>query len=223
MSAEQFNAVLARLERVADRLANRRPIGGELRTPGSMDEWKKFRHVNPEKRVFQVLGGYPDLRRAMLARGWVENANPDSCYWDFKWSLNAQDIDQRNLKTGQIVNHFVGNREMTTKVGLTTNLRESSWRCGIDGNEYYPMAFCISDNLEKDDFLAEYKLCQAQAVLKRFIQHVDSPTPSTDLTFGESVLYAAVGVCERLSKELDEDVLDNHHIADCFCGVKDDE
>ena len=50
------------------------------------------------------------------------------------------DTKRRALKSGQIVNHFVGNREMTTKVGLTTNLRESSWRCGIDGDESWPLA-----------------------------------------------------------------------------------
>ena len=41
--------------------------------------------------VFNTLLGRLDKQ--------VENENPDSNFFDFKWSLNAQDIDQRSANT----------------------------------------------------------------------------------------------------------------------------
>merc|ERR1719353_2512948 len=189
------------------------------REPRNLEEWKRLQKLENHQRVFTVIGGYPDLRRTLLARGWVANDVPESPYFDLKWTLKAEDIRQTELKSHQIVNHFVGNREITTKVGLTTNLKESFWRCDVHSEEYYPQAFCVSDTGERDDFIAEFKLTQAQAVLKRFLAHVAGPAHSAELTFGESVLYAALGVCDRLCAELDEDILDEPTKAASFMNV----
>lgn len=34
-------------------------------------EWKKKNRLAPETKVFIVTGGYPDVKRALRARGWV--------------------------------------------------------------------------------------------------------------------------------------------------------
>ena len=68
------------------------------REPKNLEEWKRLQKLENHQRVFTVIGGYPDLRRTMLARGWVANDVPGSPYFDLKWTLKAEDIDQRSLK-----------------------------------------------------------------------------------------------------------------------------
>ena len=68
------------------------------------------------------------MRASLLVRGWFENPEPDSRYFDLKWALKARDIDHRRLREGQIVNHFVGAaKALTTKVGLCRSLKSLHW------------------------------------------------------------------------------------------------
>merc|ERR1719171_825935 len=89
----------------------------------SLDDWKRVAGVAPETKVFVCAGGYNDMRDALLRRGWVQNPDEASRHFDLKWARAAL-IDHDNLLTGQIVNHYDRCREITTKVGLSLNLRE---------------------------------------------------------------------------------------------------
>ena len=93
----------------------------------SLKEWKKRNRCSDKQPVFICIGGYPDMKKALQNRGWVENPDPSSKFFDFIWTLKATDIDFEALDPHQICNHFVKNREITTKVGLTVNLRNASW------------------------------------------------------------------------------------------------
>jgi len=39
-----------------------------------------------------VSKGYGDLRRDMVARGWVENEDPKSICFNMKWMVKIRDI-----------------------------------------------------------------------------------------------------------------------------------
>eukprot|EP00392_Amoebophrya_sp_AT5.2_P011129 g11204.t1 len=94
----------------------------------SMRDWRKRNHYEAVGGgVFIVIGGYPDFRQAMLNRGWIENTDPSSRFFDLIFTLKAHDIEYDRLESHQIVNHYQRNREITTKLGLTLNLRNSSW------------------------------------------------------------------------------------------------
>ena len=55
-------------------------------------EWKKKQRINPETKVFIILGGYGDLKHSLMERGWIENPDPTSLCFDVKWTLYAKDI-----------------------------------------------------------------------------------------------------------------------------------
>lgn len=62
-----------------------------------MKTWKKKNQVPDEARVFIVTGGYGYLKKTLRKRGWVENKNPESPCFDFKWTLRSKDINHNAL------------------------------------------------------------------------------------------------------------------------------
>jgi len=208
-----------RLRAAVERLTNggRSKEVPRILASANFEEWKSRRRFTSDTKVFIVIGGYPDLKRELLERGWVENPDPESPYFDLKWTLQASDIDQKNLRPTQVVNHFVRNRELTTKCGITMNMREAAWRADQSCDEFYPCAFNLADALERDDFVCTFQLNQAFAVLKRFMMDALN-APKDMLIYGESVLYAALAVCERAFQNVD-DVLDSD-LADHYWQVK---
>ncbi|KAF4677864.1 Tubulin tyrosine ligase-like, member [Perkinsus chesapeaki] len=159
-----------------------------------------------------IDGGYKDLKESLLRRGWVENVNWESTKFDIKWTLNAKDIDYIALKEGQVVNHFGRNREITTKKGLTNNLRHSySVHNLVDMEHYYPRAYDLSDPQDVGDFILEYKLTKCVSILRGFLEHVNSSEEST-LTYGPRIVDAALRVCERQQRDIN-DVIDSELVS----------
>ena len=62
-----------------------------------MKEWKKKNRVEDNQKVFIVKGGYRDVRKALLRRGWVENPDVESPCFDLKWCLKIKDIGYDQL------------------------------------------------------------------------------------------------------------------------------
>ena len=74
-------------------------------------------HATPDHlQVFVLTGAYPDVRSLLLQRGWVENGDPDSEFFDFKWCLRTKSMHATRLLRPQMVNHFSRASEcLTTK------------------------------------------------------------------------------------------------------------
>jgi len=53
-------------------------------------KWKKFNRLEQKTKVFIIKGGYHDLRRALVDRGWVENTDYSSPCFDFKWTCKVE-------------------------------------------------------------------------------------------------------------------------------------
>ena len=66
-------------------------------------EWKKKQRIDPETKVFIILGGYPDLKHSLLARGWIENPDSNSLCFDVKWTLFAKDILYEKLQVKYLI------------------------------------------------------------------------------------------------------------------------
>ncbi|KAF4663743.1 Tubulin tyrosine ligase-like, member [Perkinsus olseni] len=165
------------------------------------------------KRVFIIKGGYNDLKEALLRRGWVENLDSKSTNFDLKWTLNAKDIDYIALKDGQMANHFGRNREITTKTGLTSNLRHSySVHNLTDMDDYYPRAYDLSDPQDVGDFILEYKLTKCMSILRQFLHNVTSYSDASTLTYGPRIVDTALRVCERLQRDIN-DVIDSELVS----------
>jgi tubulin monoglycylase TTLL3/8 len=47
---------------------------------------------------------------------------------------------------------------ITTKVGLTHNLKNLIWHNNVDVDEFYPRCFDLVEQTEFDDFVEEFKM-----------------------------------------------------------------
>mmetsp|Transcript_44857 Transcript_44857/g.116172 ORF Transcript_44857/g.116172 Transcript_44857/m.116172 type:complete len:1066 (-) Transcript_44857:223-3420(-) len=181
-------------------------------------QWKKRNGFQPESKVFVCCGGYPDFRDALLRRGWLQNPDKDSTHFDLKWCMATQ-IDHERLQPHQVINHFDRCKDLTTKVGLTLNLRDSSYLTGVDHNEYYPRAFDLSDPAERADFVLSFKFSKAESILWEFLRNVEDQIQTT---FSMDVIGMALKICMRLITD-PEDVLDCPELAESLSCVTKDE
>lgn len=124
----------------------------------SFDEWKRKQNLSPGTKVFIVTGGYPDLKRALRQRGWVENPDWRSAYFDLKWTLQTKEISFDSLADYQIVNHFQKMTCLTTKIGLCRSLRNLIWYNNVDINQFYPRCYDLSDQQQVEEFTRDFKL-----------------------------------------------------------------
>ncbi len=120
-------------------------------------------------KVFIIKGGYKDLRQALLDKGWVENLDRHSTFFDLKWTTKVSDINFDSLKPGQMVNHFDNNSSLTSKYGLCKSLRSISFTESIDIDKYFPKAYDLSDLTDFENFLEVFKLVYCESILKKFL------------------------------------------------------
>jgi len=157
---------------------------------------------------------YPDFAKALLERGWFENPERDSRFFDLQWGL-GNDVHHDRLEDHQVVNHFQKCQDLTTKVGLSLNLRQSTWLSGVDSEEFYPRAYDLYDPLERADFVQNFKLTKAEAILRQFLQHLES---QAEHTFSPDVVGTALKVCTRRVTDVD-DVIDCPEICESLGSV----
>lgn len=110
--------------------------------------WKKRNGVGLNQKVFIIKGGYRQLRETLLSKGWAENEDVKSKFFDMKWTTKICDIDYAELKNGQIVNHFNNNHHLTSKYGITRRLRSLPIVFNIDIDRFYPRCFDMGDQNE---------------------------------------------------------------------------
>eukprot|EP00929_Paragymnodinium_shiwhaense_P097522 TRINITY_DN59186_c0_g1_i1.p1 TRINITY_DN59186_c0_g1~~TRINITY_DN59186_c0_g1_i1.p1 ORF type:complete len:888 (+),score=199.27 TRINITY_DN59186_c0_g1_i1:140-2803(+) len=184
------------------------PVGAERAS--DLKDWKRRKQCDPDAKVFICTGGYADFRNALLQRGWVENTTADSKHFNLKWG-KAKDINHKKILADQIVNHFGNAAQLTSKVGLTHNLKSARWCCDVDADSFYPRAFDLHDPLERGEFVLEFQLTKAESILRRFLEHVDLGDVQ-QVTFGRPVLETALAIVRRRLVDVD-DVLDNEALA----------
>ena len=108
-----------------------------------MAEWLRKGGHPENARVFSVAGCFPGVRKALLARDWVENSEPGSGLWHLKYALWQKDIGELSkLRPEQVSNYFARNNAITTKCGLFSHLYA---REGIDCDSFYPRCYDLSD------------------------------------------------------------------------------
>lgn len=128
--------------------------------------------LEDNQKVFICTGGYPDIKKALKQRGWVENKDPTSPCFDFKWTLKTKDIDHNLINDSQLVNHFNKATSITTKVGLCHNLKNLIWYNNIDVDTFFPSCFDLAVNEDLDDFIEEFKAIKAESYVKCFVREM---------------------------------------------------
>ena len=135
----------------------------------NVDEWLKKNRLDPSSKVFIVSQGYPEIKRALEERGWIENPDYESNCFHFKFTLRSKDIDYSTLSDNQIVNHFGKATTITTKSGLCKSIKNSVWACSEDPDTYFPKCFESFEEDEYNAFVAYYKLLRAESILKKVV------------------------------------------------------
>ena len=115
-------------------------------------------------KIYIVKGGYHDLRESLEDRGWVENPDVFSPFFDIKWTTKLYDIDYQNLEEWQIVNHFDKNQCLTSKYGLTKTIRSVFWNEGIDSDLFYPRCYDLADLTDFEDWIEDYKFTKVSVL-----------------------------------------------------------
>jgi len=154
----------------------------------SLEAWKKANFVHPAKKVFSINGDYPDIRAAMLARGWIENTEENSNFFNLIWTRSSKlPVD---LKDWQIINHYGNIYEISTKKHLCENIKRLvKWQ--IDPNTFFPRCFNLSDPTSYAKFLDYYHLQAVVNILKKLVK---------GQAFPQEKVRLAMAICERAKK-----------------------
>lgn len=178
-----------------------------------MKEWKKKNRLEPDSKVFIIKGGYQDVRKALKARGWVENKDKDSPCFDFLWTLMTKDVNHNDLSANQIVNHFSTATSITTKVGLTHSLKNLIWFNAVDIDTFYPRCYDLAIAEELDDFIQEFKQVKAVSYMKIYVREMreafaasgNSMTePIESKSVSDKVFKVAMKICLQRTRDLDD-------------------
>lgn len=175
----------------------------KLKNCYTLEDWKRRNRVENDKNVFVCFNGYPDMRKALLDRGWVENVDPTSNFYDFKYALSSRNIDYNSIQKNQYVNHFEKNAELTRKVLLSKNLKNLIWFRNVDVNTFFPRCYDLNDAIETECLADDFKVTKAQSLLKKYLY--DFENISLDK------VKVAITVLERKLKSLAE-ILDSEKV-----------
>lgn len=143
---------------------------------------------NKDKKYFKVIGEYPDVKNSLLSRGYIEVVEPDlnthssndkenkilkenrTYNFDninFIFTLYGKDVKPETLDSFQLVNHYKKTASITRKVELMRNIRNLVYR-GIDVDSFFPRCYDLSEKVDFEDFLDDYKITKCLSNLKIF-------------------------------------------------------
>lgn len=171
--------------------------------------WKASQGYEDSAGVVMISGPYPCVRKVLGNRGWAENKDRESPWWDMKWTLKTSDIEFKRLESGMLVNHFPANYELTTKYGLCKNMRSLSWSQDADPDEFFPRCFDLSEANDRDDFLDYFHDVSAVSLLRRWvsarqsIRHEWIEKRSRELATAYSLALSRANALEKIYPELE--------------------
>lgn len=101
-----------------------------------------------------------------------------------------------DLKPFQMVNHFLGNNLIVTKVGLQNSLKNLVWWSTHSQDEFFPKCYDLTDYREINEFKEDFRVNRAEAILKRFLKKRECPRIEK--------LIIAININEKRLKDIDD-------------------
>jgi tubulin monoglycylase TTLL3/8 len=166
-----------------------------------LQQFRKRNGIDEGTKVFQISGGYPDLKDALLRRGWFHNVDLSSPFFDYRFVLKASDVPYPKLEKHQMANHFQRNSELTSKVGLCRNIKSASWYEDVDVDTFFPRCYSLDDPEEMDAFALDFKFTAAEAVVREYMSACEDPKAERTITPMDTVA-AAIKVTQYRVNEL---------------------
>ena len=164
-------------------------------------------NINPEqnkKKCFVITGGYADVVKNLIERGWVKEKNPRSLEFDYIWTLKTNEINFALLKNNQLCNHYFRNGQITRKSGLCKNIKNLYYK-GIDPNNFFPRCYDLSIKVELEDFKQDFKFTWAISLFKLFDKEWQEISKSSNCSrkFSSTVISTAFNIVERNLKYIE--------------------
>lgn len=172
-----------------------------------MQEYVRRQGLPENTKIFILTGQHDFVRRALTARGWLENKHSSSRAYHLKWCYNDVDQDYKDLKAGQFFNHFLNNRELTTKSGLSSNLRRFiEYNVKID--EFFPRCYDLGDNPQIIDFKNDYQKTAILNLIKKSNdgKYVKPQILEIAVRYAENLLEEINDKCEKNPKTFRWDI-----------------
>lgn len=168
-----------------------------------VSQWLKKNRLDPGTKVFIVSPAYPDIKNALLDRGWIENADYDSVCYHLKYSLKGKDIAYDHLQNYQLVNHFEKASNITTKSGLCKSMKNMIWCCHETSDSFFPKCFDTADDSEYETFTSYYKILKAEGILKDYLAKTEHDRIAY-LRERRDQILAAITVSKKRLMEIDD-------------------
>lgn len=171
-------------------------------------EWKRRRGLPGEAKVFSMTGAFPGIRKALVARGWVENEDKGSPLWNFKYALWQRDIGELGeLDETQVVNYFARNSELTSKVGLCNSLYNCCTLDRVDVDSFYPRCYDLTSGVQVESFIEDFKVTKCLCILRRFVADGGRTAEGqSGQGFPQIVIANALNVCQRRAQDIDDNL-----------------
>lgn len=163
-------------------------------------EFNRRRQRPSETRVFILNSQDDHIRRALLSRGWAENSNTNSSAFSLKWTYTDSDADYKELRPGQLFNHFFNNRSLTTKSGLCKALRRVC-TYGVNTDSFFPRCYDLGDLIQMEEFRQDYLKTSVFIVLKK---HADLAGLDCVPIINRICLKKAIRYASKLISEIED-------------------
>jgi tubulin monoglycylase TTLL3/8 len=131
-----------------------------------LESWKHSQGYSKSVRVFIIQGDYPELKKALQQKGWVENPDIRSLHFNLLWARSAKFPSK--LQDWQIINHFPRNFEISAKWNFCENIKKLKHFYDIDHLNFYPRCYRVCSQ-EIEDFVNMFKLNKAISILKSYL------------------------------------------------------
>ena len=118
-------------------------------------------------KVFIIQGDYPDLKRALIDRGWVENPDNLSLNFNLLWARTAKFPSK--LQDWQLINHFPKNYELSAKWNFCENIKKTRKITNYDPYTFFPRCYRLFGK-EIEEFSDVFKAEKAAGIVKTYVQ-----------------------------------------------------
>lgn len=165
----------------------------QLQFKRDLKEYKKSQGWLETDKVFYIEEYYLYLREEFLQRGWRENKDVKSPFFDFKYTSKFRDIDLFLLQPSQIVNHVIGSSSFTKKIGLCQFLRSSIWEANLDVDQFFPKCYEISESAGFFNFVQDYRAIESfNTITKCLNNRITNYQPDEFKTFLTLLVYTSI-------------------------------
>ena len=158
-----------------------------------MTAWNTSNGHGTNSKVFIIQGSYPDLKKTLLDRGWVENSDCNSKNFNLFCASTAK--VPPNLQDWQVINHFPRNVEISAKWNFCENIKKAKTLQNLNSCYFFPRCFQVTGR-SVNEFEDHFKAIKAAAILKSLRE---------SHTGCYEKIVTSIGICKRWVYFLEKD------------------